>query len=152
MHFLAVLSLCRCAGFFLVVAGAPSSSGAWASTALVFLLQSTGSRCTGFSSCGVWSQRLWCSGLVAPLHVGSSWTRDQAHVPCTGRRIPIHCATGEVPQWFETLNYYCCSLTQSCLTFETPWTAGRQASLSLTQSLPKFLSIASVMPSSHLIL
>ena len=38
--------------------------------------------------------------------------------------------------------------------FTTPWTAARQASLSLTisQSLPKFMSIASVMPSSHLIL
>ena len=37
---------------------------------------------------------------------------------------------------------------------ETPWTAARQASLSLTiyRSLPKFMSIASVMPSSHLIL
>jgi len=31
VYFLAVLSLCRCAGFFLVVARAPSSSGAWAS-------------------------------------------------------------------------------------------------------------------------
>ena len=38
--------------------------------------------------------------------------------------------------------------------FATPWTAGLQASLSLTvsQSLPKFTSIASVMPSNHLIL
>ena len=38
--------------------------------------------------------------------------------------------------------------------FETPWTAACQASLSLTisQSLPKFMSIASVMPSNHLIL
>ena len=38
--------------------------------------------------------------------------------------------------------------------FATPWTAARQASLSLTNSwsLPKFISIASVMPSSHLIL
>ena len=36
----------------------------------------------------------------------------------------------------------------------TPWTAARQASLSLTisRSLPKFMSIASVIPSSHLIL
>ena len=36
----------------------------------------------------------------------------------------------------------------------TPWTAAHQASLSLTSSqcLPKFMSIASVMPSSHLIL
>ena len=36
----------------------------------------------------------------------------------------------------------------------TPWTAARQASLSLTisQSLPKFMSIESVMPSNHVIL
>ena len=38
--------------------------------------------------------------------------------------------------------------------FATPWTAARQVSLSLTVSwsLPKFMFIASVMPSSHLIL
>ena len=36
----------------------------------------------------------------------------------------------------------------------TPWTAARQASLSLTisWSLPQFMSVASMMPSSHLIL
>ena len=38
--------------------------------------------------------------------------------------------------------------------FVTPWTAARQASLSITssQSLLKLMSIASVMPSNHLIL
>ena len=38
--------------------------------------------------------------------------------------------------------------------FATPWTAARQASLSITnsQSLLKLMSIKSVMPSSHLIL
>ena len=38
--------------------------------------------------------------------------------------------------------------------FVTPWTAARQASLSITnsQSLPKLMSIESVMPSNHLIL
>ena len=38
--------------------------------------------------------------------------------------------------------------------FATPWTAARQASLSITnsQSLLKLMSIESVMPSSHLIL
>ena len=38
--------------------------------------------------------------------------------------------------------------------FATPWTAARQASLSITnsRSLPKLMSIESVMPSSHLIL
>ena len=45
------------------------------------------------------------------------------------------------------------SSVQSCL-FATPWTAARQASLSITnsQSPPKPVSIESVMPSSHLIL
>ena len=38
--------------------------------------------------------------------------------------------------------------------FATPWTVARQASLSITnsQSLPKLMSIESVMPSNHLIL
>ena len=38
--------------------------------------------------------------------------------------------------------------------FATPWTAARQASLSITncQSLLKLISIESVMPSNHLIL
>ena len=38
--------------------------------------------------------------------------------------------------------------------FATPWTAARQASLSITSSwsLPKLMSIKSVMPSNHLIL
>ena len=38
--------------------------------------------------------------------------------------------------------------------FATPWTAARQASLSITNSrtLPKLMSIESVMPSNHLIL
>ena len=38
--------------------------------------------------------------------------------------------------------------------FVNPWTAARQASLSITnsQSLPKLMSIESVMPSNHLIL
>ena len=38
--------------------------------------------------------------------------------------------------------------------FTTPWTAACQASLSLTvsQSLPKYISMASVMPSFHLVI
>ena len=46
----------------------------------------------------------------------------------------------------------CCSVTQSCPV--TPWTAAWKASLSLIifQNLSKFMFIASVMPSSHLIL
>ena len=63
----------------------------------------------GFSSCGAWAQQLWLTGsraqvqqlwhtgLVAPWHVGSSWTRAETHVPCIGRWILDHCTTREVP-------------------------------------------------------
>ena len=48
----------------------------------------------------------------------------------------------------------CCSVTSHVWLFVTPWTAACQASVPLTisQSLHKFAFIASVMPSSHLIL
>ena len=46
------------------------------------------------------------------------------------------------------------SVAESCLTLCTPWTAARQASLSITNfwSLLKLMSIELVMPSNHLIL
>ena len=46
------------------------------------------------------------------------------------------------------------SVAQSCPTLCDPMIAARQASLSITnsRSLPKFMSIESVMPSNHLIL
>ena len=51
------------------------------------------------------------------------------------------------------INYCCCSVTQLYLALWDPMDCS-QASLSLTisQNLPKFISIASVMSSSHLIL
>ena len=52
--------------------------------------------CTGFSSCSTWAQYL-CPSLVAPKHVESPLTRDQMHVSCIGRLIPIHCTAKEVP-------------------------------------------------------
>ena len=50
--------------------------------------------------------------------------------------------------------YQFSSVAQSCLLFATPWTAARQASLSIINSwsLLKLMSIESVMPSNHLIL
>ena len=53
-----------------------------------------------------------------------------------------------------TLSPGSCSVTQLCPTRLTPWTAARQASLSITNSwsLLKLMSIKSVMPSNHLIL
>ena len=53
----------------------------------------------------------------------------------------------------QTMEY--CVQSPSCFRlFATPWIAAHQASLSLTisRSLPKFMSIALVMPSGHLIL
>ena len=61
-------------------------------------LHSPGSGHTGFSSYSVQAQQLWCSGLVAPWHVASSWTRDRARVPRIGRWGLIHCTTWEVPE------------------------------------------------------
>ena len=57
---------------------------------------------------------------------------------------------------FKIFSFSCCSgqsLSHVHL-FATPWTATRQASLSITnsQSLLKLMSIESVMPSNHLIL
>ena len=76
----------------------------------LLLLRSTGSRLAGFSSCGMraqqlWlagpraqTQQLWCMGLVASRHVGSSWTRARTCVPCIDRQILNHCTTREVPK------------------------------------------------------
>ena len=36
------------------------------------------------------AQQLWCTGLVAPWPVGSSWSRAQTRVPCIGRQILNH--------------------------------------------------------------
>ena len=59
--------------------------------------------------------------------------------------------------WYTYTMQYQFSSVQSlsCVRlFETPWTAARKASLSITnsRSLLKLMSIRSVMPSSHLIL
>ena len=64
--------------------------------------------CTGFSTCGVWAQLLqlegsraqvqwlWHTGLAAPQHVESFWTKDRTHVPCIGRQTLNHWSTKEV--------------------------------------------------------
>ena len=83
-----------------VVSGGYSSLQCMGFSLRWLLLWSTGSRHTGFSSCGTPAQYLWLVGLVAPWHVGSSQTRDRTRVPCIGRQILNHCATREVPVHF----------------------------------------------------
>ena len=52
---------------------------------------SIGSGCTGFGSCSrAWGQWVWCKGLGAPRHVGSSWISVGTHVSCIGRQILYH--------------------------------------------------------------
>ena len=58
-------------------------------------------------------------------------------------------------QWFDIKIHYIMLLLLSCVwLFATPWTLALQASISITnsQSLLKFMSIESVMPSNYLIL
>ena len=57
--------------------------------------------------------------------------------------------------WFPLVGWEVQFSSLSCVwLFVTPWTAARQASLSITnsRSLPKLMSIELVMPSNHLIL
>ena len=56
--------------------------------------------------------------------------------------------------WTTTIQFSSVQSLSCVRLFVTPWTAARQASLSITnsRSLLKFMSIESVMPSNHLIL
>ena len=90
-----------CVGFSLpcLLCCGTQALGTWASVVTARGLGSCGMWAlerAGFSSCGTQAQQLWCTGLVAPRHVGSSQTRDRTHVRCIGRRILNHCATTEV--------------------------------------------------------
>ena len=45
---------------------------------------------------------LWHMDLVAPQHVGSSWTRDRTHVSWTRRWVIYHWATKEATKIFKS--------------------------------------------------
>ena len=100
-----------------------------------------------------------------PLCISSWWDRNQSG--SDPEPISLH----YVAWWWGwagiegggriyLLHGWCCLLliqfsSLSCVRlFVTPWTTAHQASLSITnsQSLPKLMSIESVMPSSHVIL
>ena len=106
-----------------------------------------------------WPQCIW--DLSSP-------TRDQTHTPCTGRWSLNHWTIWEVPMqpFLIVLLDFCFSTSEPYTTlckgmallvfssvqllgcfwlFATPWTAARQASLSITncQTLPKLMSIES---------
>ena len=82
IYLLAVLGLHCCAGFSLVVVRGFSLQR-------LLLLRSRGSR--------EQAQQLWCMGLVAPRHVGSSQTGYRTCVSCIGRQVRYHWATKGSP-------------------------------------------------------
>ena len=51
-------------------------------------------RGTGSGAHGL--QELWCTGFVAPQHVGSSWTRGRTHDPSIGSQPVNHWTTRDV--------------------------------------------------------
>ena len=90
------------------------------------------------------AQESWFTGFIPPQHVGASRTRNRTHISGIGRQTLYHWANR------ETLFSSVQSLTRVRV-FATPWTATRQASLSITnsRSLFKVMSIESVMPSNQ---
>lgn len=81
---------------FVAESGATLNYGALAShySRGLLLLWITGSRLEGFRSCNE-RARWWCTGSVAPQHVGSSQMEDRSHVPCVGGRICITVPRGK---------------------------------------------------------
>ena len=82
------------------------------------------------------------------------WAEEPGYSPWGHRESDM---TERLSTHMQEVNYLknqFSSVPQSCPTFVTPWTAGPQASLSITNfwSLFKLTSIESVMPSNHLIL
>ena len=59
-------------------------------------LHSMSSGDEAFSSCSMWAQQLWCIGLAALWHVGSSQIRYQTRVPYIGRQILNHWTSREI--------------------------------------------------------
>ena len=98
---------------------------------------------------------------------GSSQPTDQtcvSYLSCIGRQILYHWWHLGSPRTLEMTHHkwgpeksctvQFSSVSQACPTLCNPWTAARQASLSITNSwsLLKLMSIESVKPSNHLIL
>ena len=101
---LTALGLCCCVQ-------ALSSCGPWAS------------HCGGFSRCGAQALGLEgfrSCGLVAPVHVDPSQTRDWTCVPCIVRRILDHWATRS-PHWALMMRAAYTNLTCGEAEAERPW-------------------------------
>ena len=106
----------------------------------------------GSSVHGIFQGRI-LEWVVTSFCKRSSRSRNGTHIACvfcTGKQSLYHCATWEA----HALAFISVQSLCPAWLFVTPWTAARQASLSITNSrtLLKLMSIESVMPSNHLIL
>ena len=109
----------------------------------------------GYSVHGILQARI-LEWVTMPSSKGSSQPRDRTQGSNSHLLCLLHwqmCSLSLVPPGKPQIFSSVQSLSHVWL-FATPWTAARQASLSITnsQSLPKPMSIESVMPSKHLIL
>ena len=106
----------------------------------------------GSSVNGIFQARVLEWGAIAFSGVLHHWTSSilswgDALLPLVG------CKSHELPFVIPFLWYESVQSLSHVLLFATPWTAARQASLSITdfQSLLKLMSITLVMPFNHLI-
>ena len=79
-------------------------------TAVASLVANTGSRAPRFQQLWLLGSRaqakeLWCKGLAAPQHVGSSQIRDRTHVSCISRRILYNRVTREAPYFLCNISF-----------------------------------------------
>ena len=93
------------------------------------------------------------SESISSPHCGAPST-PPASDPLLCKRTQSHCTIPKCLSLGLTLHIIVVQLLSRVQLFATPWTAPRQASLSITNSwsLLKVLSIELVMPSNHLIL
>ena len=107
---------------------------------------------SGSSNHGIFQARI-LEWIAVPFSRGYFWPRDKTQASYIADRFFTIWATGKIYKLLYIIVIAVQSLSHFQL-FATPWTAVCQIFLSLTisQSLLKFTPIASVMPSSHLIL
>ena len=104
----------------------------------------------GFSRKEYWSRLLFPCSEDLP----DSGIKPRSHASCIGRCVLYHWQGTTISLWMMLYQFSSVQSPSHVRLFATPWIAARQASLSITnsQSLPKLMSIESVMPSNHLIL
>ena len=122
-----------------------------AGSSLLCGLFSSGSEWGLLSSCGTQASVVWNMGSVVVV-LGLSCSA--ACGTCPDQGLNSYLLHGWVDSLLLSHQFSSVQLLSHVRLLATPWIAARQASQSITnsRSLPKLMSIESVMPSSHLIL